>query len=186
MTHKHKLIIVGVLLLTLGSLNAFAQSFPKRYDGELNVCSKVSASVNQGKSLESVLVDIFLSYSDQSAQVYRSIQRAIIYAAIQSCHYDGGDVIHAALRIDMNLPLLVLSMSESGVGLETLQEALRQAGLSRSTIDDAFEVARVENQIPAPGYIFVLPPPFEVVGGGGGSGSASSGGGLGQASPFIP
>jgi hypothetical protein len=139
--------------------------------------------MNQGKSLESALVDLFLSNSDQSPQVYHSIQRAIVYTAIQSCHYDGGDVVRAALRIDMNIPLLILSMSESGVGLETLSDALHQAGLSRATIDEAFEMAGVEGQTPSPGYAYILPPPFEVFGGGGSSGN---GGGLGQASPFTP
>lgn len=186
MTHILRIFTVGVFLSTVGSLNAFAQSFPQRYDGELNVCSKVSGGMNQGKSLESALVDLFLSYSDQPARAYHSIQRAIVDTAIQGCHYDGGDVVRAALRIDMNLPLLVLSMSESGVGMETLRDALRQAGLSRSAIDDAVEVARLESQAPSPANTFLLPPPFEVFGVGGSSGSATSGGGLGQASPFIP
>ncbi|HEY5595554.1 MAG TPA: hypothetical protein VIL61_10440 [Nitrospiria bacterium] len=186
MIHVHKLFIVGLFVLTAGSINASAQSFPQRYDGELDVCGKVSAGMKEGKSLEAALIDLFLSYSDQSTPAYRSIQRAIIYNAIQGCHYDGGDVVRAALRIDMNLPLLVLSMSESGVGLETLSDALQQAGLSLATINDAVELATVEGQTPSPGYAYVLPPPFEVFGGGGSSGTAGNGGGLGQASPFIP
>lgn len=184
MTRMLKIFVVGVSLLTIGSLDAFAQSFPQRYDGDLNVCGKVSSSMNQGKSLESALVSLFLSYSDQPPQAYHSVQRAIVDTAIQGCHYDGGDVVRAALRIDMNLPLLVLSMSESGVGMETLRDALQQAGLSFSAIDDAVEVARPKSQ--APSYTFLLPPPFEIFGGGGSSGSAASSGGLGQASPFIP
>lgn len=186
MTHLKKIVLVGfLLLLVVGTLNGFAQTLPLQYAGELNVCDKVSADMKEGKSLESALVNLFLSYSDQSVQIYRSIQRSIVFTAIQSCHYDGADVIRAALRIDMFLPLLVLSMSEAGVNLQTLHDALQQAGLDRSAIDNAFEIAGIAPP-PSTGYALALPPPFEISGGGGDSGSVSGGGGLGQASPFIP
>ncbi len=185
MSYMNKICVIGLLLLTVESRNASAQSFPQRYEGELNVCGKISAGMKEGKSLESALVDFFLSFSDQTTPVYRSIQRAIVYNAIQGCHYDGAEVVRAALRIDMNLPLLVLSMGEAGVNLQTLHDALQQAGLNRSTIDEAFELAMV-GQSPSLGYAQALPPPFEVSGGGGSSGSAGGDSGLGQASPFIP
>jgi hypothetical protein len=186
MSVKHKFFLVGVILLTVVSSGAFAQSFPKRYSGELNVCDKVSADVKTGKSVESALVDSFISYSDQSVQDSRSIQRAIVYSAIQACHYDGGDVVRAAIRIDMNLPLLVLSLSESGLGLETLRDALHQAGVSSAAIDGAIEAAMLEGGASSKSDSSALPPPFEVLVGGGSSGTAVSGGGLGQASPYIP
>lgn len=169
-----KLSVVVVFLLTLLTQSAFAASFPPRYEGALNVCGKVSSAMREGKSLESALLDLLLFYSDQPVQVYRSIQRGLIYAAIQDCHYDGGDVIRAALRVDMNLPLLIVSMSEAGVTSQTLRDALLQAGLNRPAIDEAFEMARLESQAPSPDYVRDLSLPFEVTGG------------LGQASPFIP
>jgi hypothetical protein len=186
MIHLKKIVLVGLLLLWAGgTLNGFAQTFPLQYAGELNVCGKVSADMKEGKSLESALVNLFLSYSDQPVQIYGSIQRSIVFTAIHSCHYDGADVIRAALRIDMFVPLLVLSMSEAGVNPQTLHDVLQQAGLNRSAIDNAFEIAGV-GQPPSPGYALALPPPFEISGGGGVSGSVGGGGGLGQASPFIP
>lgn len=187
MIHLKKIVLIGLLLLlAVGTLNGFAQTFPLQYAGELNVCGKVSADMKEGKSLESALVNLFLSYSDQPVKIYGSIQRSIVFTAIHSCHYDGADVIRAALRIDMFVPLLVLSMSEAGVNPQTLHDVLQQAGLNGSTIDNAFEIAGVIGEPPSPGYALALPPPFEISGGGGDSGSVSGGGGLGQASPFIP
>lgn len=185
MIHLKRKILVFLFLLMISTPNIFAQSFPLRYAGDLKVCDKVSAGLNEGKSLESGLVNLLLSYSDQPIQIYRSIQRAIIFTAIQSCHFNGTDVIRAALRIDMFLPLLVLSMSDTGINPQTLHDALRQAGLDRSAIDNAFEMAGVVGHSPPPGYANALPPPFEISGGGDDSGRIS-GGGLGPASPFIP
>jgi hypothetical protein len=185
MIHLKRIIFVFLFLLMISTPNIFAQSLPLRYAGDLKVCDKVSADLKEGKSLESALVNLFLSYSDQPVKIYRSIQRSIVFNAIHSCHYDGADVIRAALSIDINPPLLVLSMNEAGVDPQTLHDALREAGLDRSAIDDAFEVAGVISHAPSPGYARALPPPFEISGGGGDSGSVS-GGGLGPASPFIP
>jgi len=184
MIHLKRIIFVFLFLLMIPTPKIFAQTFPLRYAGELKVCDKVSADLKEGKSLESALVNFFLSYSDQPIQVYRSIQRSIIFTAIQSCHFNGTDVIRAALRVDMYLPLLVLSMSDTGINPQTLHDALRQAGIDRSAIDNAFEMAGVAGRSLPPGYALALPPPYEISGGGGESGRVS--GGLGPASPFIP
>jgi len=141
------LAIAFLLSLFIGQFHALAQPAPERFTGELNVCGKVSAAMSEGKSLETALLDLFLSYQDQTPQVYRMIQRGIIHAAIQGCHYDGADVIAAALRVDMNLSLLVLSLSDAGVNPQTVRESLRQAGFSRGAIQEAFEVAAVESQM---------------------------------------
>jgi len=186
MSIKHPCLMIGMFLYVVSSSGVFAESFPERYNGDLNLCDKVSTDVKAGKSVESALVDFFISYSNQSVKDSRSIQRAIIYSAIQLCHFDGGDVVRAAVRIDMNLPLLVLSLNESGVGPETLRDALRQAGISSAAIDAAIKAASLDGDHPSRSDANGLPPPFEVVVEGGGSGTAVSGGGLGQASPFIP
>jgi hypothetical protein len=183
-------IIVALvfLFLIVAPLESFAQHFPPLYKGELDVCSRVAASMKEGKSVESALVDLFLVYSDQPTQLYRSIQRAIIHNAIQVCHFEGTEVIGAALRVDMNLPLLVLSLFDAGVNPQSLRDALQQAGLDRPRIDEAFEVAGFEAQTPSPDYTSTLPAPFEIYGGGSTIGGAT-GGGLGQAtqaSPFMP
>jgi len=186
MSVNHKFFVAGFILLAAVSTDVFAQPFPKRYEGELNLCDKVSADLKTGKSVESALVDSFISYSNQSVQDSRSIQRAIVFSAIQSCHYDGGVVVRAAIRIDMNLPLLVLSLSESGVGLETIRDALHQAGISSEATNAAIEAAMLEEETSSQRKADALPPPFEVVVEGGSSGTAVNGGGLGPASPYIP
>jgi len=185
MTRFRKIAALSLLLLIAGSLNSFAQHFPPPYKGDLDVCSRVAASVKEGKSVESALVDLFLVYSDQPTQLYRSIQRSIIHNAIQVCHFEGTEVIGAALRVDMNLPLLVLSLIDAGVNPQSVRDALQQAGLDRPRIDEAFEVAEMESQTPSPDYTSALPAPFEIYGGGSSIGGAT-GGGLGQASPFMP
>ena len=140
------LAIAFLLSLFMGPFQASAQPAPERFTGELNVCGKVSAAMSEGKSLESALLDLFLSYQDQTPQVYRMIQRGIIHAAIQGCHYDGADVSAAAIRVDMSPPLLVLALIEAGVNPQTVRESLRQAGFSRGAIQEAFEVAAIEGQ----------------------------------------
>jgi len=186
MTGTRKIVLIGFFLLIFIPTASFAKTFPPRYSGDLEVCSKVSKSVEQGKSFESALVDFFLSFSNQpSVESYYSIQRAIVYDSVKSCHFDGADVIHAALRIDMSLPLLALSMNDAGVSTEALQVALQQAGLDPGTIQDAYEEAGLTGQSPSAGYALMLPPPYETTGGIGDPGSAT-GGGLGQASPFMP
>lgn len=171
-------IAVLLLIITLAfgftPSAASAQTFPERFTGELNVCGKVAAAVKEGKSIESALLDVFLFYSKQPVSTYRSIQRGILYAAIQSCHYDAAEVVRAALRVDMDLSLLVLSMSESGINPQTLREILQQAGIQPTRIEEAIEVAAVEKYELTLDYTRVLPPPFAVSGG------------LGPASPFIP
>ena len=193
MTRFRMITAVSLLLLIAGSPNSFAQHFPPPYQGDLDVCSRVAASLKEGKSTESALVDLFLVYSDQPTQLYRSIQRAIIHNAIQVCHFEGTEVIGAALRVDMNLPLLVLSLIDAGVNPQSVRDALQQAGLDRPRIDEAFEVAGMESQIPSPDYTSALPAPFDIYGGGNSIGGATGGGlggatsgGLGQASPFMP
>jgi len=176
---------VAFLVITVGPLDTFAQHFPPPYKGELNVCQRVETSLKEGKSVESALVDLFLVYSDQPTQLYRSIQRAIVHDAVQACHFEGTEVIGSALRVDMNLPLLVLSLTDAGVNPQALRDALQQAGLDRPRIDNAFEVAGMEAQTPSPDYASALPAPFEIYGGGSTIGGAT-GGGLGQASPFMP
>ncbi|MBI3596665.1 MAG: hypothetical protein HY203_05885 [Nitrospirae bacterium] len=185
MTLFRKIAALTFFLVIVGSLDSFAQRFPPTYKGELDVCSRVAAGLKEGKSVESALVDLFLVYSDQPTQLYRSIQRTIIHNAIQVCHFEGTEVIGAALRIDMNLPLLVLSLVDAGVNPQSLRDALQQAGLDRPRIDEAFEVAGMEAQIPSTDYTSALPAPFEIYGGGSAFGGAT-GGGLGQASPFMP
>jgi hypothetical protein len=145
----------------------------------------VEKSLKEGKTVEAALVDLFLVYSDQPTGPYHSIQRAIVHDAVQACHIEGTEVIGAALRIDMNLPLLVLSLIDAGVNPQALRDALEQAGLNRQRIDNAFEVAGMEAQTHSPDYASALPAPFEIYGGGSNIGS-TSGGGLGQASPFMP
>lgn len=186
-----KIVALVFLFLIVGPLDSFAQQFPPPYKGDLDVCSRTAVSIKEGKSVESSLVDLFLVYSDQPTQLYRSIQRAIIHNAIQVCHFEGTEVIGAALRVDMNLPLLVLSLIDAGVNPQSLRDALQQAGLDRPRIDEAFEVAGMEAQIPSPDYTSTLPAPFEIYGGGSTIGGVT-GGGLGQASqesqasPFMP
>jgi len=189
MTLFRKIAVLTALLVFSGTPASFAQHFPPPYSGQLDVCSRVEAGLKEGKSFESALVDLFLAYSEQPVQLYRSIQRSIIHAAIQDCHYDGSEVIGAALRIDMNLPLLVLSLIDVGVNERTLRDALQQAGLDSSRINEAFDVAGLEAQIPSPGFARAVPAPFEMFGEGGTSAAVSgvpANGGLGPASPFMP
>jgi len=180
-----KIVALVFLFLIVGPLDSFAQHFPPPYTGELNVCNRVAASVKEGKSVESALMDLFLVYSDQPTQLYRSIQRSIIHNAIQVCHFEGTEVISAALRVDMNLSLLVLSLIDAGVNPQSIRDALQQAGLDRPRIDEALELAGREAQNPSSDYTSALPAPFEIYDGGSAIGGVT-GGGLGQASPFIP
>jgi hypothetical protein len=185
MPRLRKIVALVFLFLIVGPLESFAQHFPPPYKGELDVCSRVAASLKEGKSVESALVDLFLVYSDQPTELYRSIQRAIIHNAIQVCHFEGTEVISSALRVDMNLSLLVLSLIDAGVNPQSIRDALQQAGLDRPRIDEAFEVAEMEAQTPTSDYASTLPAPFEIYDGGSAIGGVT-GGGLGQASPFMP
>jgi len=186
MIRLKQIVLVGLFLLMPINLVAAAQTFPERFSGDLKVCSKVSQEMKGGKSLESSLVDFFLSFSDQpTVQSYQSIQRAIVYDSVKNCHFDGADVVHSALRIDMSRPLLVLSLNDAGVSPQTIQDVLQQSGLSPGAIHAAFEEAGLNSRIPSVSYALSLLPPFDESGATGEPGTAN-GGGLGQASPFMP
>jgi hypothetical protein len=187
MSHIKQIVLVGLfLLMPINLASAAPQNFPERFSGDLKVCSKVSEGMKGGKSLESSLVDFFLSFSDQpTVQSYQSIQRAIVYDSVKSCHFNGADVVHSALRIDMSQPLLVLSLNDAGVNPQTIQDVLQQSGLNPDAIHIAFVEAGLTGQIPTASYALSLLPPFDESATTGEPGT-DTGGGLGQASPFMP
>ena len=167
-------VLVAILVLSLTVSSAMGQTFPPKFKGELNVCEKVNTAVKQDKTPEEALIAVFLFYSQQPSDVYESIQRSIVDVAVNGCLMDGVIVINAAVRVGMKLPLLILSLAESGVSKEIVKEVLLQAGVDPLAIEDAIEVARheIREMSPVQAPVSSLPSEFSTD--------------PGQASPFAP
>jgi hypothetical protein len=169
-----------VLLAVLAfAAPAVAETIPERFKGELHLCAKVANALKQDKTVEEALVSAILFYANQPEEVYRSVQRALIYDAIRTCHYDGRIVLRAALRLDMSLQLLVTAMTDAGVSTEVIRSLLVSAGLSESTIDDAL-ASSGEAPKPTDDLVDRLNVSFRLVGGLGGELSQPA------ASPILP
>lgn len=168
----------ALVLLTFGG-PAAAEMIPERFKGELHLCAKVANALKQDKTVEEALISAILFYANQPEEVYRSVQRALIYDAIRTCHYDGRVVLRAGLRLDMSLRLLVMAMTDAGVAADMIRSALEAAGLSDSTIDDALSVTG-ETLPPSDELMEHLGVSFQLVGGLGGALSQPA------ASPILP
>lgn len=167
------LAFIGVTFLA----TPFAASdVPGRFQGNLDLCQKVESFKKQDGSLEEALISVILFYANQPEESYQSVQRAAVYEAIRTCHFDGSAVIRAALRLGMPLPILVAGLADAGVAGDTIQSALSMAGVGQGSIEAAFETAGLS---PIPTPVQVSEPSrrlFQVTGG------------LGQppSSPFLP
>lgn len=173
-------VAAGALaLLTLFSVPAAAEMIPERFRGELHLCAKVANALKQDKTVEEALISAILFYANQPEEVYRSVQRALIYDAIRTCHYDGRVVLRAGLRLDMSLPLLTTSLHDAGVAPDVVRAALLAAGLSETTIDQAMASSDLLPLSTNEDLTERLVPSLQLIGGLGQLGQPA-------ASPFVP
>lgn len=162
------------MVFAVGLFPPSAKSAGGPFNGELNICAKVENGVNSGNSVQEAILNLFVFYSDQPADIVQSIYEAIVFNSIRACHLDGSDVVGASLRFDLNLAVLVSGMKKAGLDDSTIKAVLAEAGINALNVQRAVSQASFSGGGMPVDFTGIIPPPYEISRG------------LGPASAFIP